>query len=161
MKAKKSTENVAGRWPVCALSSTRRAARLLTQLYDSYLNEYGVEAAQFALMMMVESTTDRAQASIAQALGMDKTTLSRNLKLLRAKGWLESERGSDGRRRSLSLTAEGKATLAAARPGWRRAQDSLRSAMSDQEWAEVLAMTESVAKAAVIASERKARLAKA
>jgi DNA-binding MarR family transcriptional regulator len=161
MKVKRISESVVGKWPVCALSSTRRAARLLTQLYDSYLSEYGIEAAQFALMMMVESTADKGQTAIAQALGMDKTTLSRNLKILRAKGWLESERGSDGRRRSLSLSAEGRQMLASAKPGWRRAQDSLRNAMTDRDWAEMMATTENVARSATIAFERKAKLTKA
>jgi len=136
------------------LASTRRAARLLTQLYDSHLSEHGIEAAQFALLMMVESAADKGQAEIAQALGMDKTTLSRNLKVLRSKGWVDAEAGSDARRRHLSLTPQGRAVLTSARPGWRRAQESLRSAMSEREWAAMLSTIETITRAAVTAAEK-------
>ena len=139
-----------GQWPVCALASTRRAARLLTQLYDRSLAEYGIEAGQFALLMMVDAMAERGQVGIAEALGMDKTTLSRNLKVLRQRGWVESEAGSeDARRRELSLTAEGRAMLTKARPGWRRAQDAFREELKGVEWARLLDTMENVSRAAM------------
>jgi DNA-binding MarR family transcriptional regulator len=145
-----------GQWPVCALASTRRAARLLTQLYDSYLAEYGIEAGQFALLMMVDAIAERGQAGIARALGMDKTTLSRNLKVLRQKGWVESEAGSgDARRRELSLTAEGRAMLVKARPGWRRAEEAFRGQLNGLELPRLLETMESVSRAAVDAGSVK------
>jgi DNA-binding MarR family transcriptional regulator len=141
---------------MCALASTRRAARLLTQLYDSYLAEYGIEAAQFALLMMVDAMAERGQAGIAQALGMDKTTLSRNLKVLRQRGWVESEASSgDGRRRELSLTAEGGAMLAKARHGWRRAQEAFRGQLKELEFPQLLETMESVSRAAMDAGAAK------
>ncbi|WP_260706311.1 MarR family winged helix-turn-helix transcriptional regulator [Edaphobacter flagellatus] len=143
-------------WPVCALASTRRAARLLTQLYDSYLADYGIEAGQFALLMMVEHMATKGQTAIAHALGMDKTTLSRNLKVLRQRGWVESETGSgDGRRRELSLTAEGRVMLTQARPGWRRAQEALRRHLKGMEWLQLLETMEGVSQAAVDAGTAK------
>jgi DNA-binding MarR family transcriptional regulator len=145
-----------GQWPVCALASTRRAARLLTQLYDSYLAEYGIEAGQFALLMMVDAMAERGQAGIAQALGMDKTTLSRNLKVLRQRGWVESEAGSgDARRRELSLTAEGRAVLAKAQPGWRRAQEAFREQLKGLKFPQLLTTMERISRAAVDAGTAK------
>jgi DNA-binding MarR family transcriptional regulator len=140
--------------PVCALATTRRTARLLTQLYDSHLSEYGVEAAQFALLMMLDKAPDKGQAAVCRALGMDKTTLSRNLKVLRSRGWVVSEVGEDARQRNLSLTAEGRAVLMRARPAWRRAQESLRAEMSEREWNAMWATMEAVSKASAIAAER-------
>ena len=143
-------------WPVCALASTRRAARLLTQLYDSHLAEYGIEAGQFALLMMVDAMAERGQAGIAQALGMDKTTLSRNLKVLRKRGWVESEADAgDARRRELSLTGEGRAVLTKARPGWRRAQEALLGQLKGLGLARLLETMESVSRAAVDAGAAK------
>ncbi len=141
-------------FPVCALATTRRTARLLTQLYDSHLSEYGVEAAQFALLMMLDKTADKGQAAVCRALGMDKTTLSRNLKVLRSRGWAVSEAGKDARQRNLSLTAEGRALLAKARPAWRRAQESLRSELTEREWTGMWATMEAVANASTAAIGR-------
>lgn len=139
---------------MCALATTRRAARLLTQLYDSHLSEYGVEAAQLALLMMLDKAGDKGQAAVCRALGMDKTTLSRNLKVLRSRGWVLSKAGEDARQRHLSLTAEGRALLAKARPAWRRAQESLRSELSEREWTAMWATMEAVAGASATAMER-------
>jgi DNA-binding MarR family transcriptional regulator len=151
---RKKTIPESGQWPVCALASTRRAARLLTQVYDSYLAAYGIEAGQFALLMMVDAIAERGQAGIAQALGMDKTTLSRNLKVLKKRGWIESEVGSDARRRELKLTAEGRTMLQSARSGWRRAQESFKAALSEREWAAMMTTMETVARAAIKAGEK-------
>lgn len=134
--------------PSCALSSTRRAARLLTQLYDSFLSPHGIEAAQFALLMMIDAAPDKGQAAIAQALGMDKTTLSRNLKVLRAKGWVESEIAEDARRRSLRLSPAGARILAESRPTWKQAQEALHQEMSGPEWTELFGVMNSISRAA-------------
>jgi DNA-binding MarR family transcriptional regulator len=141
-------------WPSCVLSSTRRTARLLTQLYDSYLSEHGIEAAQFALMMMVEASADKGQAAMGRALGMDKTTLSRNLKVLRAKGWVESVKGEDARQRSIALTKEGRDVLSAARPAWKRAQAEVHAGMSEKEWSGMWASLQAVTRSATAAAEK-------
>ena len=143
----------------CALAATRRTARLMTQFYDACLAEVGIEAAQFALLMALDGAQDAGQAGLAQMLGMDKTTLSRNLKLLREKGWVESARGEDARRREVSLTAEGKARLREAQPAWRKAGDQLRRGMTEHEWAAMWASLEAMNRAVKKAEERRGRLA--
>lgn len=139
----------------CALAATRRTARLMTQFYDACLAEVGIEAAQFALLMALDAAQDAGQAALAQMLGMDKTTLSRNLKLLRDKGWVESAPGEDARRRNVSLTAEGKARLREARPAWRKAGDELRKGMTEREWTAMWASLEAMNKAVAKAEERR------
>lgn len=141
----------------CALAATRRTARRMTQFYDACLSEAGIEAAQFALLMALDAAEDKGQAALGQMLGMDKTTLSRNLKLLRDKGWVESVRGEDARRRSVSLTPEGRARLREARPAWRRAGEELRKGMTEREWAGMWASLEAMNKAVAKAEERNGR----
>jgi DNA-binding MarR family transcriptional regulator len=135
------------------LATTRRAARLLTQLYDRHLSEYGIEAAQFALLMTLDSLPEKEQSSLAQALGMDKTTLSRNLKVLAVRGWVASARGNDARRRELSLTPEGRTVLAKAKSGWKAAQASLNQSLSGVAWDTMLTTIDGVSRAASAASE--------
>ena len=69
---------------------------------------------------------------------MDKTTVSRNLKLLSQKGWIEPSCGSDTRERGFRLTETGRKRLAAARPLWEAAQEDLRSKMSGGQWTSML-----------------------
>lgn len=128
---------------------------MLTQLYDSYLAASGIEAAQFALLMTLDAAQDKGQAALGQMLGVDKTTLSRNLKLLRDKGWVESVPGKDARRRSISLTTEGRARLREARPAWRKAGEELRKGMTEREWAGMWATLEAMNRAVAKAGERR------
>ncbi|HMF54523.1 MAG TPA: MarR family winged helix-turn-helix transcriptional regulator [Edaphobacter sp.] len=139
----------------CALAATRRTARLMTQFYDACLAEAGIEAAQFALLMALDTAKDKGQAALGQMLGMDKTTLSRNLKVLREKGWAESVAGEDARKRCVSLTAEGQARLREAKPAWRRAGERFREEMTEGEWTAMWSSLEAMNGAVGRAGERK------
>jgi len=135
------------------MATTRKAARLLTQLYDSHLSEHGIEGAQFALLMTIDALPDKGQAAVADAMGMDKTTLSRNLKLLMARGWVDASPGKDARRRELALTKDGRAAMTKARPAWMRAQQSLQRAMGEMEWGPALLAIQGVGRAAKAAAD--------
>lgn len=118
----------------CACATIRRASRAVTQLYDQWLRDHGLEGPQFALMAMLDRLGETNQATMGQRFDLDKTTLSRNLKLLKQKGWIESMPGGDARERRVRLTAAGRRRLAAARPAWTKVQERLRSALSEHDW---------------------------
>jgi DNA-binding MarR family transcriptional regulator len=118
----------------CACATVRRAARAVTQLYDGHLRATDIEGTQFTLLSVLSSLGPCNQAAICERFALDKTTLSRNLKLLKNKGWIKTAETVDGRERRYVLTAAGGKRLAAARPAWRRAQEHLRASMSEKEW---------------------------
>jgi DNA-binding MarR family transcriptional regulator len=101
---------------------------------------------------MLERLGDCNQATMGERFDLDKTTLSRNLKLLQARGWVEVTRGADARERRVALTTAGRQTLAEARPAWRRAQAHLRSGLDEHDWDTMLRVLDGVTRAA-----RKAR----
>jgi len=117
----------------CACATARRAARLLTQLYDSELRPH-LQASQFALLTALDRRPGCNQSMLARALALDKTTLSRNLGLMERNGWIAYAAAGDRRERGFRLTAAGRKLLQTARPGWRRAQSRLRSAMTSEQW---------------------------
>jgi DNA-binding MarR family transcriptional regulator len=118
----------------CACATVRRASRAVTQLYDSWLRRHGIEGPQFALLAMLDRLGECNQTTMGRHFDLDKTTLSRNLKLLSRKGWIAIGNGADARERRVTLTPAGRRRLAAARPGWRQAQERLRSSMRPGEW---------------------------
>lgn len=124
----------------CACAAVRRTARAVTKLYDETLRAHDIEGAQFALLTMIGRSGECTQASLAERFDFDKATISRNMRLLSRKKWIEPARGSDGRERRVRLTAAGRARLAAAQPAWRSAQDRLRGTMTQREWDTMLAM---------------------
>jgi DNA-binding MarR family transcriptional regulator len=123
---------------ICACAAARVTARALTQLYDARLRDSGVETSQFSLLSLLDKRPGCSQAAIGRLLAMDKTTISRNFKLLGQKGWIEPAPGSDTRERGFRLTPTGRERLAAARPLWKSAQGDLRSKMSGEEWTSML-----------------------
>ena len=117
----------------CACATARRAARLVTQLYDEELRGH-LEASQFALLSAIEQQSGCNQSMLAKALALDKTTLSRNLSVLERRGWVERQAATDQRERGFRLTPAGRGLLKTARPAWKRAQARLQSAMTGEQW---------------------------
>jgi DNA-binding MarR family transcriptional regulator len=118
----------------CACATARRAARALTQLYDARLRQAQIEASQFTLLSVLDATRGCNQAVIGRMLDLDKTTLSRNLQLLKRNGWIESSPADDARERRFVLSSSGKQKLDAAQPAWQSAQEQLRAELSPTEW---------------------------
>jgi len=132
----------------CACATARQVARAITQLYDRWLEGTGLEAPQFALLMALNAHGEASQASIGKRYGMDKTTISRNLKWLQQRGFIAAAGAEDGRERRFVLTAEGRKRLAAAKPKWKKAQDHLRSGMTSEQWDTMFDAFRAVARAA-------------
>lgn len=145
---------VAGSLPPleCACATVRRASRLVTQLYSGEMRDK-VEPAQFALLSALEYRPGASQAPLGRALGLDKTTMSRNLRVLERNRWIEPTRAADARERGFRLTPSGRKILSAARPGWSRAQARLRAALQPGEWETVLRLFSKVAEAAAAARQ--------
>src|SRR5262249_13729612 len=112
----------------------------MTQLYDGMLREHDIESTQFALLSMIGGSGESTQRSLADRFDFDKTTISRNIRLLASRKWIEFARGHDGRERRVRLTGSGRKHLAAATPAWRAAQRRLRGSMTQRDWDVMLAM---------------------
>ena len=89
-----------------------------------------------------------SQVDLGRRYALDKTTVSRNLKLLERKGWIESAVTSDKRKREFILTTAGRQRLAAAKPQWKKAQNQLRAGMTAQQWDDMFRMFRIVTQAA-------------
>ncbi|NLS02720.1 winged helix-turn-helix transcriptional regulator [Rhizobium sp. P32RR-XVIII] len=103
----------------CLCLHVQRAARALARLFDDALRPLGLTNGQFSLMMSLNRPEPPPMGPVAHLLAMDQTTLTAALKPLQRRGWVNVvQNPKDKRGRLLSLTAEGKAVLAAALPIW-------------------------------------------
>ena len=135
----------------CACANLRRAARVVTQLYDQELRRAGLHVTQFTLLQALVRARNISQGSLADVLGLDSTTLTRTLALLRRKGWIQAKPGEDRRQVRLTLTAKGAAVYRRARPYWLSAQVRLRRALGEVHWSQVM---EATIRTAALALER-------
>jgi DNA-binding MarR family transcriptional regulator len=112
----------------CTCSRLRRAGRRVTQLYDHWLEPAGVTIGQFGLLAHLAGQDGVAIGALAEARGMDPTTLTRNLKPLVQHGWIVDARDTRDRRvRTVEITAKGREKFRAALPLWERADAQLES----------------------------------
>ena len=121
----------------CACHKIRMAARAVTRAYDEALRPTGLRATQLSLLAAVAAEGAISITALARCVGMDRSTLTRNL------GPLDKERlvvvGAEGWRRSkmLEITAKGRARLQAALPLWERAQRNLSQRVGSQRWSDI------------------------
>jgi DNA-binding MarR family transcriptional regulator len=107
----------------CSCFRLRRLARTMSRVYDHHLAPTGLKTTQYSVL----SHARRAAlpvAELADRLGTERTTLTRNLKPLCEAGWIALLPGADSRQRIVTLTDAGHAKLKSAWPFWRAAQDA-------------------------------------
>ncbi len=109
---------------VCTCFRLRRAARQVSQVYDRELAAVDLSLNEYSILRHSEREA-RLSGELAESLGMERTTLTRNLKPLLEAGWLKESRGDDARQRFIAITAAGRKRLASAKPHWQRAQQRI------------------------------------
>ena len=103
----------------CLCFATQRAARALARRFDEVLRPVGLTSGQFSLLMSLNQPQPPSLGAIARLLGMDRTTLTANLKPLERQGLVEMTVDPDDRRgRLLILKNAGRKRLEAALPIW-------------------------------------------
>ncbi len=108
---------------MCACNQLRRATRGVTQLYEAALAASGLKVTQLPILVGLGHVGDLSVSTLAEALALDRTTLTRNLKVLEARGLVRtSESEDDARVRMVSLTLEGADVLADALQRWEQIQ---------------------------------------
>jgi DNA-binding MarR family transcriptional regulator len=111
----------------CWCLNAQRAARRLARLYDDGLRPHGLTHGQFSLLMLVAGMQPAPVSQLADALVMDRTTVTAALKPLERRKLLSSASAeADQRQRLISLTPSGRRLLAAASVAWQQLQDDRR-----------------------------------
>jgi DNA-binding MarR family transcriptional regulator len=113
---------------MCACNRIRRSARAGTQLYDAGVAASGLKVTQTPILVALASAGDLPLTVLADALGLDRTTLTRNLKVLEQRGLVcLVEHEDDARVRIASITPAGTAKLAGALKRWEDVQRSVEA----------------------------------
>ena len=128
---KQLSSDVAG---LCACRKMRETSRKITRMYDEALRPARIKCTQFTLLSVVARQDQATLTELAGTLGMDRTTLSRNLGPLERKGLIEVSAEGYRRARSANITDKGVAVMEKALPLWRSAQRSLKRILGDDIW---------------------------
>ena len=116
----------------CTHFQLRQLMRRVGLLYDAELAAVGLKTTQYSLLSNLLRLGPVRPGDLAQAMTLEPSTLTRNLKPLIAAGWVVQAPGADGRSRTVSLTPAGAAKREQAKQCWSRAQDQLNKALGEQ-----------------------------
>lgn len=133
---------------MCGCFNLRRAARAVTRLYDSVLEPGGLRSTGFVSLAFIRAEGTISLPSLARALGVDRSTLTRNLRPLERQGLVRVSRAVNARMSSARVTAKGEQVLTRCVPMWKAAQARFEACVGAQRWAGVLAGLDTIARAA-------------
>lgn len=109
----------------CFCITLNRAATALTDFYNQSLAELGITVKQYSLLSKLHSLGICSTSELAQAVGLDRSTLVRNLKVLRQRGWIEDSAPEASRAHAYALTEEGIEVREKAKACWERLQQQV------------------------------------
>ncbi len=131
----------------CASLNFRRASRAVTRMYDTAMQESGVRSTQFAILVGIAKKQPISMSSLANILGLDRTTLTRSLRLLHKEKMIAISHRSEMRQKFLELTPVGEKALERSLPLWRAAHANFVATVGAAYWLKLRSDLEGLATA--------------
>jgi DNA-binding MarR family transcriptional regulator len=122
----------------CTCGKLREASRAVTLLYDKTFKSSGLLSTQLGVLHIIHDSTSMTISKLAGRLGMDRTTLTRNLSVLERQGLVKISSGKDQRTRNVTITSKGRASIAKALPLWNEIQHKVKQQMGESSWLELM-----------------------
>jgi DNA-binding MarR family transcriptional regulator len=118
-------EKQLSRTPECSCSALRRATRAVTAHYEAHFRGSGLRGTQFTILSFLAQAEPVPMTRLAEFLGVERTTLTRNLSVLARRGLVGWTAAEDGRVRKAMLTKAGETMLRKCLPRWVAAEESV------------------------------------
>ena len=124
----------------CTNFKLRQLLRRVARLYDLELAATGLKTTQYSLLSALVKTGPIAPGQLAREIGMDASTLTRNLKPLLAQKLVQQGPGDNARQRRIELTPQGRARRQSAQAHWKVAQLKLNDLLGAHQVNELHAL---------------------
>jgi DNA-binding MarR family transcriptional regulator len=128
----------------CACVRTRRASRALTSLYDEALRPVRLKITQFSALRTIQRLQPVSISRLADEMRLDRSTLGRNLLLLRRRGLVRFSDAADMREWSIELAPKAVALLEKAVPLWGAAQARVERVLGRDHVASLFSLLERI-----------------
>jgi DNA-binding MarR family transcriptional regulator len=129
----------------CVCFNLRWVTRKVTQFFDAEMRRHGIRPPQGTILAALNARDSWSMAELSDWLGMDRTTLVRNLQPLQRDGLVELGGGGRGKLVELAITAKGRNQLGKLTPAWRAAQSAVVKTLGEKRWSAVLSDLETAA----------------
>jgi len=131
----------------CVCFNLRWVTRAVTQFYDAEMRQHGIRPTQGSILAALQSKNSWTMAELSDSLGMDRTTLVRNLRPLERDGLVEAAGGGRGKLVALAITAKGRKQIEKLTPAWKSAQNAVVKTLGEKRWSAILSDLETAASA--------------
>lgn len=113
----------------CTCFKLRKLTRTMSRIYDRHMAEVGLKITQYSVLANMARAA-LPVAELAERLGTERTTLTRNLKPMIDADWARLVPGvADARQKVVTITDAGRLKLQQAQPFWRRAQAEVEATL--------------------------------
>lgn len=129
----------------CVCFNLRWVTRAVTQFYDAEMRRHGIRPTQGSILASLNSKDSWNMAELSDWLGMERTTLVRNLRPLQRDGFVEAAGGGRGNRVELTITTKGRKQIEKLTPAWKSAQSAVVKTLGEKRWSAILSDLETAA----------------
>ena len=129
----------------CVCFNLRWVTRRVTQFFDAEMRRHGIRPTQGSILLSLNTRESWTMAELSDWLGMERTTLVRNLRPLQRDGLAQAVGGGRGSRVEVSITAKGRKKVEEAVPTWRSTQNAVVKTLGERRWSTILTDLETAA----------------
>jgi DNA-binding MarR family transcriptional regulator len=129
----------------CVCFNLRRVTRVVTQFYDAEMRRHGIRPTQGTILASLQARNSWNMAELSDWLGMERTTLVRNLRPLQRDGFVKAGGGGRGNRVELTITTKGRNQVEKLTPAWKAAQSAAVKTLGEKRWSAILSDLETAA----------------
>src|SRR5881275_1267513 len=129
----------------CVCFNLRWVTRKVTQFYDAEMRRHGIRPTQGTILASLNARKTWNMAELSDWLGMERTTLVRNLRPLQRDGLVQISGGGRGNRVELAITTKGRKQIEKLTPAWKSAQSAVVKTLGEKRWSTILSDLETAA----------------
>lgn len=120
---------------MCYCTNLRRSANAISDFYDKELKHTGLTVSQYYLLINLQRLKCANITHWAQTVGLDRSTMVRNIKLLENRDFIEM---TEGHGKTFMLSESGKNALQKAIPIWNTVQEKIKAILGEEDAEAVL-----------------------
>jgi len=118
----------------CVCYEFRKTARFVINYYDTALKDADLKSNQFIILVSVAYLQSPNFKKLAEFVGIDQSTLARNLTTVEKQKLVSVRSGKNRREKLITLTKKGERKLVSSFPLWRKAQGRLVDGLGTENW---------------------------
>ena len=121
----------------CVCYEVRKTARFVINYYDAALRDAELKSNQFLILVAVAYLKSPNFTKLADFVGIDQSTLARNLVTVEKQKLVSVRTGKNRREKLISLTKKGEHKIEKSFPLWKKAHGRLVGGIGAARWSEI------------------------